>query len=57
MSTVSTRDRGHVSPEKYGRWLGVVTSADDNLNDALITAGLAAPYDGHGPLPVVTRGQ
>lgn len=39
-------------PEKYGRWLGIIHPEDGDgipLNDALITAGLAAKYDGHGP--------
>lgn len=42
----------HVSPEKYGRWLGTIHPEDNDgisLNDALVAAGLAATYDGHGP--------
>jgi micrococcal nuclease len=39
--------------EKYGRYLGTITaaSASDSLNSALVIAGLAKPYDGHGPRP------
>jgi endonuclease YncB( thermonuclease family) len=39
--------------EKYGRWLATVTGQDGAcLNTALLEAGQAAPYDGHGPRPL-----
>ncbi|MEU1273519.1 thermonuclease family protein [Streptomyces sp. NPDC005799] len=39
--------------EKYGRWLATVTTDDGAcLNTDLIESGHAAPYDGHGPLPI-----
>lgn len=39
--------------EKYGRWLATVSAADGAcLNTDLIDAGIAAPYDGHGPRPL-----
>jgi micrococcal nuclease len=41
--------------EKYGRYLATVTTAEGQaLNEALIDAGLAAPYDGTGPRPLPT---
>lgn len=41
--------------EKYGRWLATVTAQDGAcLNTDLLTAGQAAPYDGHGPRPLPT---
>ncbi|ORT58229.1 thermonuclease family protein [Streptomyces sp. CB03238] len=50
LHTVQTA-KGSDAREKYGRYLGTLTaaSAGDSLNDALIAAGLAKPYDGHGP--------
>ena len=41
-------------PEKYGRWLGTVVSADDGevLNVALVAAGHAFPWDGKGRRPI-----
>ncbi|MFJ5143039.1 thermonuclease family protein [Streptomyces sp. NPDC088707] len=48
--TVQTHRR-----EKYGRYLATITTADGQaLNQALIDAGRAAPYDGTGPRPVPT---
>jgi micrococcal nuclease len=39
--------------DKYGRYLADITSPDGaNLNDDLIAAGMAAPWDGKGPAPV-----
>ncbi|AKN68750.1 hypothetical protein QR97_02080 [Streptomyces sp. PBH53] len=41
------------SREKYGRWLATLTATDGAcLNDDLIDAGHAAPYDGTGPRPL-----
>lgn len=42
------------NPEKYGRWLGIIFGGSDtvSLNDSLITAGLALPWDGKGVKPV-----
>lgn len=37
--------------EKYGRWLASIHSGVANLNDALLAAGLAMPWDGRGPRP------
>lgn len=39
--------------DKYGRWLVVVWSAMDGacLNQDLLAAGLATPWDGRGPAP------
>lgn len=36
------------SPEKYGRWLGTIQAVDASrtLNDSLLEAELAKPYDG-----------
>jgi endonuclease YncB( thermonuclease family) len=52
LATVQT-PKGTDAREKYGRYLGTITaaSASDSLNSALVTAGLARPYDGHGPRP------
>jgi endonuclease YncB( thermonuclease family) len=38
--------------EKYGRFLAVVLTDTSELGQALIDAGLAAPWDGKGPRPV-----
>lgn len=41
-------------PEKYGRWLGTIrpeVAGAVSLNDALVAAGVAVAYDGHGPRP------
>jgi len=39
--------------EKYGRYLATIVSADGaDLIADLQAAGLAKPYDGHGPRPV-----
>lgn len=36
--------------EKYGRYLGTITATGVGpLDVALVKAGLARPYDGHGP--------
>lgn len=41
------------NPEKYGRWLGTIVGEDGSvLNDELIKAGHALPWDGKGPRPV-----
>ncbi|RSS97240.1 hypothetical protein EF903_01580 [Streptomyces sp. WAC05292] len=41
------------SKEKYGRYLATLTPArGQSLNAALIEAGHAVAYDGHGPRPV-----
>jgi micrococcal nuclease len=40
------------NPEKYGRWLATISDGDAVLNDALLTAGHALPWDGRGPRPV-----
>lgn len=40
------------SPEKYGRWLGTVTSDDGaSLNDDLVASKHAFVWDGQGPRP------
>ncbi|MEU7278619.1 thermonuclease family protein [Streptomyces sp. NPDC045431] len=50
LHTVQTA-KGSEAREKYGRYLGTLTAAaaSESLNDTLIAAGLAKPYDGHGP--------
>ncbi|MFF1711165.1 thermonuclease family protein [Streptomyces sp. NPDC058268] len=52
LDTVQT-PHGSDAREKYGRYLGTISaaSASDSLNSALVIAGLAKPYDGHGPRP------
>jgi micrococcal nuclease len=52
LATVQT-PKGTDAREKYGRYLGTLTAAaaTESLNSALVTAGLAKPYDGHGPRP------
>lgn len=40
------------SPEKYGRWLATISDGQSVLNEALIAAGHALPWDGKGPRPV-----
>lgn len=42
------RDAG----DKYGRYLAVVLLNGQSVNDALVSAGHAKPYDGHGVKPV-----
>ena len=37
---------GYTSTEKYGRYLADVYIRDENLNEALVAAGLAVEYDG-----------
>ncbi len=38
--------------EKFGRWLATILAPDGaNLAADLLAAGLAKPYDGHGPRP------
>lgn len=49
-SAVNTR--GADKQEKYGRWLATVYVDGVNLNEALVAAGHAKPWDGHGPRPV-----
>jgi micrococcal nuclease len=41
--------------EKFGRYLATVLAGDADLGQALIDAGLAVPYDGHGPRPVPVK--
>lgn len=45
---------GHDEQEKYGRWLAtiVVDGVGTDVNAALIAAGHALPWDGHGVRPV-----
>lgn len=40
-------------PEKYGRWLGTISSVPDgaSLNRALLDSNMAKPWDGKGPRP------
>lgn len=42
------------APEKYGRWLAIVTAADTGevLNSQIVAAGHAVVWDGRGPKPV-----
>jgi endonuclease YncB( thermonuclease family) len=45
VTLVTLKDR----TEHYGRYLGVLTTADGRtVNDALLAAGHATPYEGHG---------
>lgn len=37
--------------EKYGRYLATLTAGTTDLNQALVDAGHARPYDGTGPRP------
>lgn len=37
--------------EKYGRYLAVLLDEGGNINEAMVAAGQAFPYDGHGPKP------
>lgn len=40
------------NPEKYGRWLGVITTPlSGSLNAALVDSGHAAVWSGEGPRP------
>lgn len=42
------KDRG----DKYGRWLATIISHDGTvLNEAIVAAGHAVAWDGHGPRP------
>lgn len=47
-----------IGTEKYGRWLAQVWRQSDNqeLGAALIAAGLAVAWDGHGAKPLPTNG-
>lgn len=43
---------GHDQQEKYGRWLAtIVVAGGTDVNAALIAAGHALPWDGHGVRP------
>jgi micrococcal nuclease len=48
LSIVTQKD-----PEKYGRWLGVISPVPDgpSLNDELIERDMAKPWDGQGARP------
>jgi micrococcal nuclease len=37
--------------EKYGRWLATVIAGQRNINDLLVQAGAAVPWDGTGQRP------
>jgi endonuclease YncB( thermonuclease family) len=42
-----------LGPDKYGRWLGVLTLADGrDVATTMIRDGYAAPWDGRGPKPL-----
>lgn len=49
---------GHDAQEKYGRWLATLWLVGENvdqvpsINQRMIAAGHAAPWDGHGPRPL-----
>lgn len=35
--------------DKYGRWLAEIVADDTNVNQMMLTLGLAKAYSGHGP--------
>jgi micrococcal nuclease len=37
--------------EKFGRWLATVTAGERNINELLVQAGAAVPWDGTGVRP------
>ena len=39
-------------PEKFGRWLGVISADNEVLNDALVASGHAVRWSGVGKRPV-----
>lgn len=52
-STVTIRSQKPTPDDKYGRWLVEITIGDGtNLNQELLSKGLAKPWDGNGPKPV-----
>lgn len=52
-SFVTIKSSKPTADDKYGRWLvNIVIGDGTNLNQELLSKGLAKPWDGKGPKPV-----